>query len=193
MVSNAIDRYALPLAETPPWFVTRDGRRLEVRLIQAADAPRLLELFEQLSPETRRRRFHYDPEHIPDQQKQAIAHNLADVDNRTQQGAVLAIDRDPAGREQIVGVARLARPADQPDAPLAEAAIVVRDDFQRCGVATELLWRMVLLAKQMKVNTILAQIEADNTTAIRVFRGLHLPTTATTERGETDMYISVPA
>lgn len=192
MIDNAIDRYAPALAETPSWFMTRDGRRLEARLIQAADAPRLLELFERLSPETRRRRFHYDPEHIPDEEKQAIARHLSDVDNRTQQGAVLAIARDAAGREQIVGVARLARPVDQPDAPLAEAAIVVRDDFQGGGVATELLWRMVLLAKQMKVNTILAQIEADNHIALRAFRGLHLPTTVATAQGETDMYISVP-
>jgi RimJ/RimL family protein N-acetyltransferase len=151
-----------------------------------------LELFDRLTPETRRRRFHYDPDHIPDEQKQAIARHLADVDNRTLQGAVLAIDIDPAGREQIVGVARLARPADQPDAPVAEAAIVVRDDFQGCGVATELLWRMVLLAKQMKVDMILAQIEADNQIAIRAFRGLHLPTSIATQQGATDMYISVP-
>jgi RimJ/RimL family protein N-acetyltransferase len=192
MIGNAIDRYALELADAPSWFETRDGRRLEVRLIQAGDAPRLLELFERLTPETRRRRFHYDPDHIPEERKQAIARHLADVDNRTLQGAVLAIDVDPAGREQIVGVARLARPADQPDAPVAEAAIVVRDDFQGCGVATELLWRMVLLAKQMKVDMILAQIEADNQIAIRAFRGLHLPTSITTAQGATDMYISVP-
>jgi RimJ/RimL family protein N-acetyltransferase len=192
MLQNAMDRYALELAEAPSSFMTRDGRRLSVRLVTAADAPRLLDLFERLSPETRRRRFHYDPDHIPEKRKQAIARRMADVDNRTQEGALLAIDVDPAGREQIVGVARLARPDTQPESPVAEAAIVVRDDFQGCGVATELLWRMVLLAKQMQVKTILAQIEADNNAALRVFRELDLPSTVTTEHGETDMYITVP-
>lgn len=192
MIRNAINRYALDLAQAPSWFMTRDGRRLIVRLITAADAPRLLELFERLSPETRRRRFHYDPDHIPEKQKQAIARRMANVDNRTQEGALLAIDVDAEGHEQIVGVARLARPAKQPESPVAEAAIVVRDDFQGQGIATELLWRMVLLAKQMQINTILAQIEADNNAALRVFRALDLPSTVTTEHGETDMYISVP-
>jgi RimJ/RimL family protein N-acetyltransferase len=192
MMREEINRYALDLAEAPSEFMTRDGYRLQVRLISAADAPRLLELFERLSPETRRRRFHYDPDRLPDKQKQGLARHMADVDNHTQEGAVLAIDVDPSGREQIVGVARLARPAKQPESPIAEAAIVVRDDFQGRGVATELLWRMVLLAKQMKVQTILAQIEADNTAAIRVFRELDLPSTVTTHHGDTDMYISVP-
>jgi RimJ/RimL family protein N-acetyltransferase len=118
---------------------------------------------------------------------------MADVDNRTLGGALLALARDDQGCEQAVGVARLARQPAQPDSPEAEAAVVVRDDFQGRGVGSELLRRLVLLAKQMGVRTLIAEIEADNEIAIRAFRALNLPTETTIRSAEVAMRIEVPA
>ena len=179
-------------ARPRPTFTTRDGYRLHARLIRPEDASLLIELFEKLSPATRRRRFHADFDRINQEIKQETAWELANVDNRTQGGAVLAIDLDKEGAEHIVGVARLARPLDQPDAPEAEAAIVVRDDFQGRGVGTELLQRLVRLAKQMQLKTIVATIEADNSAAIKIFRELGLPAETHTSQAETEMRIAVP-
>ncbi len=120
------------------------------------------------------------------------AERLANVDNRTQGGAVIALEQDADG-EHVVGVARLMRPAGQPDAPDVEAAITVRDDYQGRGMGTELLRRMVLLAKRMQAKTIVAEIEADNYAAVRLFRELNLTTVSTTSHGETTMRMEVPA
>lgn len=186
-------RYASSLARARPWFKTRDGITLRSRLLRPADAPLLIDFFERLSSETRRRRFHTDVDRVDDDLIYRRSLEMTNVDNLGQEGAVIATVREEDGQEHIVGVARLARPARQPDHPEAEAAITVRDDFHGRGVGTELLRRMVLLAKQMQVKTILAVIEADNYPAIKLFRELDLPTETHTSYAETEMRIAVPA
>lgn len=184
-------RYRQDINRVRPWFKTRSGRTLRSRLIRQDDKALLIDFFTRLSPEAKRRRFHAPVENPDPALVQERADYFVSVDNRTNGGAVLALHRDKTG-EHIVGVARLMRPDHQPDAPEAEAAIVVRDDFQGDGVATELLRRMVLLARQMNVKTILAEIEADNYPAIKLFRELDLPTEASTSYGETVLRIAVP-
>lgn len=184
-------RYDQTLEQLPVTFQTRDGHTLYSRLVHPSDAARLLEFFERLSSDTRRRRFHTDVDHLDEERKQEIAHALASVDNRTTGGAVLAIDRDVDGDEHIVGVARLARPFGAEDSTVVEAAVVVRDDFQGRGVGTELVFRMVLLAKLMQADTLLAEFEPTNDDAIRIFRELNLPTEISASGGETTLYISL--
>jgi L-amino acid N-acyltransferase YncA len=133
-----------------------------------------------------------DADHVPEERKREIAQALADVDNLTSGGAVLAIDMSENGREHIVGVGRLARPEGDDAAPVVEAAVVIRDDFQGRGVGTELVFRMVLLAKRMQARTILAVFQPSNGAAIRLFRKLNLPTEISASHGETTMTIAVP-
>ena len=173
-------------------FVTLNGETLQTRLIRLEDAGLLVEFVRRLSPETRRRRFHQSIEHLSESMIRERAQDLADVDNYTLGGAVLALNRNSAGAEQLVGVARLGRLPGKPDDPQAEAAIVVRDDYQGQGVGTELLRRLVLLARQMKVREMIAYFQADNARAIRLFRNLGLPTTAEISYGETTMLIAMP-
>lgn len=175
-----------------PTFVTRTGEKLRVRLLQPADAPKLLDLFHRLSPETRRRRFHGNVDHLSVDVLTAASVELSDVDNRTTQGAVVMAKRGSNGDEEFVGVVRLARPLNDAASPIAEAAIVVRDDFQGQGVGTELLRRMVLLAQRMQVRTIRAVFAAYNEGAINLFRNLGLPYTIDIDHGETEMRIAVP-
>lgn len=184
-------RYKTDLRHARRWFKTRAGTTLRLRLLHRDDVGRMIELFDKLSPESRRRRFHTGVEHVSRDLVNQRAYELADVDNQ-QQGAVVTTCTDKQG-EHIVGVVRLARPPGQPTHPEAEAAIVIRDDFQGQGVGTELLRWMVLLAKEMKVKTIVATFHADNESAIRLFRELNLPSTLTIHRGETEMRIEVPA
>lgn len=171
----------------PRTFTTRNGEVLTLRLMKPSDAPLLEQLFYRLSPESRWRRFHMITDHLPPQEISRRAREMAAVDNRTTAGAVVAL----AGAE-IVGVVRLARPPGQPDAPEAEAAIVVRDDYQGQGVGAELLRRMVLLARRMKVKRILAVFQADNDAAIRLFRRLGLPYQMTVTHGASKMYLEAP-
>lgn len=185
-------RYRGDIATEPAWFITRGQVRLKFRLLHAGDSALLIDLFNRLSPESRRRRFHTDVARLDEETKQQAAKQLANVDNLTQGGAVIALCEEDSGEERLVGVARLARPIGKPDHPEAEAAIAVRDDFQRSGVGAELLRRLVLLAKQMKVRVMLADIEADNQPAIKLFYGLNLPTETDICHGEICLRISMP-
>jgi len=171
---------------------THDGRTLETRLINVEDADHLVDFVRSLSPESRRRRFHQSIEHLSKKMIHDRAHDLADVDNYTQGGAVLALIQESDGTPHIIAVARLARVPGKPHDPQAEAAIVVRDDYQGQGVGTQLVRRLVVLARQMKVKEIIAYFESDNTVAIHLFRNLGLPSTLEISYGETTMLIEMP-
>ncbi len=185
-------RYRGSIDKLRPAFTARSGQKLRMRLLHPQDAPLLLELFHRLSPETRRRRFHGNVDHLSPEMLEEAATDLANVDNLTARGAVVATLRNADGKEEFVGVARLARPPHAVDAPDAEAAIVVRDDFQGQGVGSELLRRMVLLAKRMHVRTIRAVFTSYNESAIQLFRELGLPYTIDIDHGETEMRLAVP-
>jgi len=191
LMKQNLRRYKTEFRRARPWFKTRSGTTLRVRLLRCDDAERLIELFDRLSPESRRRRFHVSVEHVSRDLVQQRAAELADVDNQ-RQGAVIATYEDDDG-EHIVGVVRLARPAGQPTLPEAEAAIVIRDDFQGQGVGTELMRRMVLLAREMQIEVIVATFHAYNESAIRLFRELNLPFSLSVHQGETEMKIQVPS
>ena len=186
-------RYAQDINRVRSWFKAHSGETITSRLIRPDDTDLLIDLFHQLSPETRRRRFHQNVDSLNPGLIQESARLLADVDNKTQGGAVLALAKDEEGVPHAVGVARLGRLIGKPDDPMAEAAIVIRDDYHGQGLGTELLRRLVLLAKQMEVKQMLAVIEADNTPAIRLFRELGLPTQIDTTQGETTIIIDMPA
>lgn len=173
-------------------FTTHSGVVLTMRLMRPSDAALLAKLFYQLSPESRWRRFHMVTDHLPPDEILRRARELAHVDNRTMAGAVVALTGEGDACE-IVGVVRLARPPGQPTVPEAEAAIVVRDDYQGQGIGAELLRRMVLLARRMKVKQIVAIFQPDNDVAIRLFRKLGLTYKLQTSHGASKMYLEAPA
>jgi len=171
----------------PSWFLTKDGYWLYARLIQPEDHPRLVTLFDLLSSQARRRRFHTNVDHLTTESIDRHAYNFATVDNLHTGGAVVAIDYRGSG-QKIVGVLRLGAP----EKGVAEVAVVVRDDFQGRGVGRALIQRLQTLARHMGVNTVVAIVEADNLPALRLFRRLRFPVTSTTSRAETELRIKFP-
>lgn len=172
-------------------FETRDGEVIALRLMKVSDTEQLIKLFYQLSPESRWRRFHMITDNLPLAEIRRRARELADVDNQRMAGAVVALAGEGEASE-IVGVVRLARPPGEPNAVEAEAAIVVRDDYQGKGIGTELLRRMVPLARRMGVKRILAVFQPDNDIAIRLFRRLGLPYKMVVSHGASKMYMDAP-
>ncbi|HSH04996.1 MAG TPA: GNAT family N-acetyltransferase [Anaerolineae bacterium] len=192
VIESNSGRYDDDIKTIEPEFVTEADNLVLMRLIRADDAPLLIDLVSQLSAESRQRRFHTDITDISGDVLMSWAKELASVDNETLGGAVVAEIRDELDGRRIVGVARLGRLPSKPADPVADAAVVVRDDYQEQGVGRELLRRLVLLARQMNVLYMSAFIEADNTPAIRLFEDLELPTETTTVWGETTMLIEMP-
>lgn len=171
-------------------FTARQGATIHCRLIRPDDAPILIKLFQHLSPESRRRRFNLPLENLDQDRIMQEAQRLADVDNRTVGGAVLAfVGQEPDG--ELIAVARLGRFPHTPTSPEAEAALVVRDDFQGQGIGTALMALLALLARRMDVQTLTASVQADNEALFALLRSLRLPLERHTSHGETTISLAV--
>lgn len=187
--------YGLPTLRFDPdsleaSFTARGGATIRCRLIHPDDAPILIELFQRLSPESRRRRFNLPLEHLDESRIAQEARRLADVDNRTVGGAVLAFAGEESG-DSLVAVARLGRFPHSPASPEAEAALVVRDDFQGQGIGTALMALLALLARRMAVQTLTASVQTDNEALFALLRSLQLPLERHTSHGETTISLAV--
>lgn len=137
----------------------RDGGTIEVRAIEPTDKVALRHAFHRLSPESRYRRF-FAP--LTELSPRDLAY-LTEIDHHDHE-ALVALVPDTG---EIVGVARYVR-GDDPK--LAEASVVVGDDWHRRGVATALLERLAPRARAAGVTHFVALILSENRDAIELFQ-----------------------
>lgn len=144
----------------------RDGRTVLVRPIRAADAPLLVDLHNRLSTESQYMRFFGAKPHLTPEE----AEYLAGVDFDRRFAIVACVEEDDTHR--IVAVGRF----DLTDPATAEAAVVVRDDYQRQGLGTAILERMVEVARGRGVRVFAGEILAENDRMLRLLKnnGLEL-------------------
>ena len=143
----------------------RDGRTVVLRPIDPADAERLIDLHNRLSFEAQYYRF-FGPK--PQLTKQE-AEYLANVDFHKRFAIVAEAEVDD--EKVIVGVGRF----DINEPGLAEAAIVIRDDFQHVGLGSAILERMREVGKGAGLRAFTAEILADNSRMIDLLAANDLP------------------
>src|SRR5256885_3315106 len=117
----------------------REGRRVHLRPIVAADEPLLHEAVAAMSERTVYFRFFSPIKRMSD----TLAHRLAVVDYNDR-FAIVATTHKPTSKERIVGVARYDR-ASQTD--IAEVAVAVIDAFHRPGLGTALLAQLARVGR----------------------------------------------
>ena len=166
---------------------TRRGQSILIRHIRPGDAELLVEFFGHLSPETRRMRFMTNQVDPPEELVWQQAARLAAID--PQREAALVATVEAAGSTQIVGVARLG--CESAGALAAEAAIVLRDDYQGQGLGSCLFDLLLQLAMARGIEQIWLLCLAENTGMQRLVQKSGLPYTTTTSRGETTMTIEL--
>jgi RimJ/RimL family protein N-acetyltransferase len=141
----------------------RDGTEVVVRPIRADDGERLQESHARLSPESKYQRFlSAKPELTA-----ADARYLVDIDG-CDHFALVATVADEA--ESIIAVTRFVRLPDDPDT--AEFAIVVGDEYQRQGLATELVKRLAGAAAERGVKRFRATMLSDNVAIFKLLEQL---------------------
>jgi nucleotide-binding universal stress UspA family protein/GNAT superfamily N-acetyltransferase len=138
----------------------RDGSRIDIRPIEPDDRAILAEGFERLSPDSRYRRF-FGP--MPELSERFLDY-LTVVDHRDHE-ALIALDAETGDG---VGVARYVRTAPG----VAEPAVVVIDDWQGRGVASELLDALADRARAEDIARFEAPVLASNRDAIAVLERL---------------------
>ena len=146
----------------PDEVVLRDGARLLIRPIRAADADALVDLHARLSADTiYRRYFGVRPHLLP-----GDVERFTRVDGRARFALVATRGSD------LVAVARY---EGQPGVSSAEIAVVVDDALQHQGVGRLLLERLVDVAHEAGLATLAADVLAGNTAMLGLLGTLDLP------------------
>lgn len=138
----------------------RDGSRVTVRPVQPTDRELVRGGFERLSDESRHRRFLSPLQRLTES---ALTY-LTNVDHHDHE-ALIALDADGAA----VGLARYVRSGDS---DLAEAAVVVIDEWQGRGLGTALLTLLAERGRAEGVSGFTALVLASNKDMLDLLRGL---------------------
>lgn len=136
-----------------------DGSNVLVRPIDVTDAYRLRRMFDRLSPTSVYHRF-FSPIRAP---RADTLRHLAGVDHYSRDAIIGEVDGE------IIGVARY---EGKPGSDEAEVAVTVEDAWQRRGLGSLLLERLVRLAQRRGLVALRATILGENQGAVRFLRQL---------------------
>jgi acetyl coenzyme A synthetase (ADP forming)-like protein len=140
-----------------------------------------MDLFQRLSPVSRRHRFFSFTTPSPD-----FLRKLCDSSNPEKQ-LTLVISRITTGKEEIVATGSYIGGSDK----IAEVAFAVDDRFQGKGIGTALLERLALLAAKTGFTRFQAVTQLDNREMIEVFRHSGFPIRETLDEGTLEIDFSV--
>ena len=145
---------------TLPAILAAPGE-VHVRFLTPADGELLVDLMTRLSPESLYRRFHLADAEMTREEAYELLPAFLAVDGRDHVALLATVVED--GVEQAIGVARFKRDPGNPD---AEAAVVVRDDWQRQGVGSTLLRQLAKAARAVGVQRFTAWVQGSNRAAL---------------------------
>jgi acetyltransferase len=152
-----------PSQYSAPWIL-RDGTQVTIRPIRPEDEPQAVQFHKTLSEESVYFRYF----HLV-KLSHRIAHErlmrLCFIDYDREM-ALVADRKDPvAGTHEMLAVGRLSKMHSTQE---AEFALLVSDAFQRQGLGTELLQRLVEVGRDEQLTRIVAQILPENVAMQRV-------------------------
>ncbi|MFX0171369.1 MAG: GNAT family N-acetyltransferase [Candidatus Hodarchaeota archaeon] len=139
------------------WKTTKKGLEILIRPVKISDEPLLKEFFYDLSDQSLYQRFMSVRQDIPHSRLQEFC-----IVDFTQEMVIVAIIKKGVV-EQVVGVAQY---GIDKVSHTAEAAFVVKDDYQNRGIGTALLTRLTYLAKSSGLLGFTADVLFEN-------RGMH--------------------
>jgi|HigsolmetaAR202D_1030399.scaffolds.fasta_scaffold02975_1 acetyl coenzyme A synthetase (ADP forming), alpha domain len=145
-----------------------DGTPVTIRPIRPEDEPLMVNFHKSISEESVRFRY---LSHVAIEER--ITHErlaqmcFIDYDR----AMALVVDKPASDGEerQILGVGRMTRRVDTKD---AEFAIVVSDAYQRLGIGSELLQRLVTIARAEGLQRLVAELLPDNHAMIKLTKEL---------------------
>jgi ribosomal protein S18 acetylase RimI-like enzyme len=194
MLASAIRTFALRLqsdahvaqSTQSVTVVTKRQRAVAVRRGDARDLEMLLAMYRQLSPRTIYMRFCTPKGSMPEETLRDETARLLTGD--AQAGAsLIGVVSDGAATE-AVAIVQVARPVGE--ASVVELAIVVRDDYQREGLGTQMSRLLGQFDLLDSVTTVRMHTLAENYAVLGLVRRLGLPYRLERSQGEATVVIS---
>jgi GNAT superfamily N-acetyltransferase len=143
-----------------------DGTAVTIRATRPDDKQRIVRAFEALEPRTIYLRFFHQKKALSEEELR----RLTEMDFVREVALVATI----AGEDEeiIIGLGRYAARG-----PSAEIAFTVEEDYQGRGIASLLLHHLAHIAQRNGIAQLEAQVLAENTAMLAVFRHSGLPMT----------------
>ena len=147
-------------------WLTRGGEEVVIRPIRPEDEPLLVQFHQNLSERSvYYRYFHMMTLHQRTSHERLVRMCFIDYDREM---ALVVERKDPgSGRPEIMAVGRLSRTPGTAE-PEAEFALLVNDRYQRLGLGSELLRRLIQVGRDEGLRRITAEILPENTGMQRV-------------------------
>jgi acetyltransferase len=155
-----------PMQYSARWS-DRCGRDLLIRPIKPEDEPKVIEFHKRLSETSVYLRYARVTRLADRISHQRLA-RVCFVDY-AREIALVAIENAGSNNERIIAIGRLIRERESDD---AEFALTVEDDRQASGIGSELLQRLINIAKNEKIRAVVGYILANNASMLRVCKRL---------------------
>jgi acetyltransferase len=175
VADDALPRPAIrsyPTQHISRWTM-KNGSEIVIRPIRPEDEPMMVQFHETLSESSVYLRF-FHMQRLDGRiaHERLIRKCFVDYDREI---ALVAEHTDPqTGRHDLLGVGRLTRQRNPRD---AELGILVTDRYQGGGLGTELLGRLIEVARKEKIQRVIAHILAENQAMLRLARHFHFTLT----------------
>lgn len=145
---------------------------ITIRAVRADDSARIAKAFRALEPRSIYLRFFFPKKELSHEELR----RLTEPDRARE--VVLVATIGTGDQEIIVGLGRYAG-----DGGSANIAFTVEEDYQGRGIATRLLQHLVRIAREKGISRFEAELLAENTPMLKVFRHSGLPMTQIEENG----------
>jgi len=156
----------------------KDGSTVQIRPITPSDKEALHRFHAGLSPTSRYYRFFNHHPTLSDKE----AEHFTSPDQNTRVALVATTS------DRLVAVARFERPPHQPTADLA---FVVTDEFQRLGLGTVLLNKLIAAARLRGIQSLHATTLADNRSMLVLLHSCSHPVTSRFEGGVIELQVDI--
>ena len=147
--------------ELERWIDLKDGSRVFLRPLKLTDEALLRDLFYKLSPESVHYRFFQLIKSMPHEKLQEFLRIDYEADM-----ALVVLTGSADEDAEMIGIAHYLK---DPQTNFAEAAFLVRDDWQGKGIGTQLMDALVEAAQIQGIAGFTADVLADNKGMMRVF------------------------
>jgi len=143
------------------YYRPRNGQEVLLRPIKPEDEPLLLEMFQNLTKETKRYRFFQAIGGTPHE----IIGRYCNIDYDKEISIVAELAEE--GRRKIIGVARLITEAYR---KTGEIALIVANPWQGLGLGTKLVNNIIEICKDKNLETVHAKMLSDNNRVIELMK-----------------------